>query len=179
MISFSGINKQYGRQLLFVDASFQLSPGEKVGLVGPKGSGKTTRERAIRETNQQAAFARQQSMLAKEQRFIDRFRTHAAKAAQVQNRIKALDKIDRIELPKKRHVVRSEFRAPLRSGDQVAVIEDLCKSYGRRTVYQGFNLNIRRGERWAVMGKNGAGKTTLPRMVAGATQRPKVNGIER
>jgi ATPase subunit of ABC transporter with duplicated ATPase domains len=56
------------------------------------------RERAIRETNQQAAFARQQAMLAKEQRFIDRFRTHAAKAAQVQSRIKALDKIDKIEL---------------------------------------------------------------------------------
>ena len=64
------------------------------------------RERAIRETNQQAAFARQQAMLAKEQRFIDRFRTHAAKAAQVQSRIKALDKIDKVELPKKRQVVK-------------------------------------------------------------------------
>ena len=58
------------------------------------------RERAIRETNQQAAFARQQAMLAKEQRFIERFKTHAAKAAQVQSRIKALDKIEKIELPK-------------------------------------------------------------------------------
>src|SRR5437764_3882891 len=61
------------------------------------------RERTIREANQQAAFARQQSSLAKEQRFIERFKTHAAKAAQVQSRIKALDKIERIELPKKRH----------------------------------------------------------------------------
>ena len=83
------------------------------------------RERAIRESNQQAAFARQQAMLAKEQRFIDRFRTHAAKAAQVQSRIKALDKIEKIELPKKRQVVKFEFRTPPRSGDQVAVIEDL------------------------------------------------------
>src|SRR6516225_4121407 len=82
------------------------------------------RERAIRESNQQAAFARQQSMLAKEQRFIDRFRTHAAKAAQVQSRIKALDKIEKIELPKKREVVEFEFRPPPRSGEQVAVIED-------------------------------------------------------
>src|SRR5262249_33225692 len=83
------------------------------------------RERAIRETNLQAAFARQQAMLAKEQRFIDRFRTHAAKAAQVQSRIKALDKIEKVELPKKRTVVKFEFRTPPRSGDQVAVIEGI------------------------------------------------------
>src|SRR5205814_2538000 len=88
------------------------------------------RERAIRESNQQAAFVRQQSMLAKQQRFIDRFKSHAAKAAQVQSRIKALDKIEKIELPKRRQVVKFEFRAPPRSGDQVAVIEDVHKRYG-------------------------------------------------
>src|ERR1035437_1768464 len=90
------------------------------------------RERTIRESNQQAAFVRQQAMFAKEQRFIDRFKTHAAKAGQVQSRIKALDKIEKIELPKKRQVVKFEFRVPPRSGDQVAVIEDLHKRYGTR-----------------------------------------------
>jgi ATPase subunit of ABC transporter with duplicated ATPase domains len=127
------------------------------------------RERAIRETNQQAAFARQQSMLAKAQRFIDRFRTHAAKAAQVQSRIKALDKIEKIELPKRRQVVKFEFRVPPRSGEQVVVIEDLHKRFGSRVIYQGFNFTVRRGERWAVMGRNGAGKSTLLKMIAGAS----------
>ena len=128
------------------------------------------RERAIRETNREAAYARQQAMLAKEQRFIERFQTHAAKAAQVQSRIKALDKIERLELPKKRVVVKFEFRDPPRSGDQVAVLEHVDKAYGHRVIYDDLNLTIRRGERWAVMGRNGAGKTTLLRIVSGALQ---------
>jgi ATPase subunit of ABC transporter with duplicated ATPase domains len=126
------------------------------------------RERAIREANREAAYARQQAMLAKEQRFIERFSAHAAKAAQVQSRVKALEKIEKIELPKKRKVVEFDFRAPSRSGDKVAVLEGISKTYGRRTIYDGMNLTIQRGERWAVMGRNGAGKTTLLRMIAGA-----------
>ena len=126
------------------------------------------RERAIRETNREAAYARQQAMLAKEQRFIDRFAANAAKAGQVQSRVKALEKIEKIELPKKRKVVNFDFRAPARSGDKVAVIEGVSKAYGRRVIYDGLNLTIQRGERWAVMGRNGAGKTTLLRMMAGA-----------
>jgi ATPase subunit of ABC transporter with duplicated ATPase domains len=128
------------------------------------------RERAIRDANQQAAFTRQQAMLAKEQRFIERFKTHAAKAAQVQSRIKALDKIEKIELPKKRQVVKFEFRVPPRSGDQVVVLKDVSKRYGSRVIYDGFSLNVRRGERWAVMGRNGAGKTTLLKMIAGVLE---------
>src|ERR671911_1264365 len=100
------------------------------------------RERAIREANREAAYARQQAMLAKEQRFIERFAAHAAKAAQVQSRVKALDKIEKIELPKKRRVVKFDFRPPPRSGDQVAVLEEISKAYGRRVVHDDLNMNI-------------------------------------
>ncbi len=64
--------------------------------------------------------------------------------------------------------MKFDFRQPPRSGDQVATLEGVTKAYGRRVVYDGLNLTIRRGERWCVMGKNGAGKTTLLKMVAGA-----------
>src|SRR5687768_13428492 len=135
------------------------------------------RERAVREANKEAAYARQQAMLAKEQRFIDRFKAQAAKAPQVQSRIKAIEKIEKLEPPKKRKVVDFDFRQPPRSGEQVIVIDDIHKAYGRRVIYDGFNLTVRRGERWSVMGRNGAGKTTLLKMIAGAL-RPDDGRIE-
>ncbi|MDP2876896.1 MAG: ABC-F family ATP-binding cassette domain-containing protein [Holophaga sp.] len=128
------------------------------------------RERETRETNQEAAYARQQAKLAKEQRFIERFSAHAAKAAQVQSRVKALDKIERIELPKKRKVGKWDFRIPGRSGDDVAMLKGVSKAYGTRSIYKNFDFHIRRRERWCVMGKNGAGKSTLLKMMAGALE---------
>ena len=112
------------------------------------------RERALREANREAAYARQQAMLAKEQRFIDRFAAHAAKAAQVQSRVKALDKIEKIELPKKRRVVKFDFRAAAAVGRRGRRCSRACsKRYGQRVVYD--ELRARRAPRRAV-GRDGA-----------------------
>jgi ATPase subunit of ABC transporter with duplicated ATPase domains len=125
------------------------------------------RERAIASTNREAAYARQQAMLAKERRFIERFAAHAAKAAQVQSRVKKLEKIDVVELPRERHVVEFHFRAPQRSGEDVVQMRGVSKAYGARVLYDNFDFNIQRRQRWCVMGRNGAGKTTLLKMIAG------------
>jgi len=128
------------------------------------------RESEQRDLNQEAAYARQQAKLAKEQRFIDRFSAHAAKAAQVQSRVKMLEKQERLEPPKKRRAMKFDFRSPQRSGEDVATLKAVSKSFGSRTIYDGFDFHVRRGERWCVMGKNGAGKSTLLKMIAGAIQ---------
>ena len=125
------------------------------------------KQRAQAELQAEAAYARQQAKLAKEMRFIERFKAQAAKAAQVQSRVKQLDKIEKVEPPKKRVSQSFDFQPPPRSGDDVVRIESVGKRYGERVIYDNFNLTIRRGERWAVMGVNGAGKSTLLRLVAG------------
>lgn len=124
----------------------------------------------LRQEQQAAQFARQQAMLAKEQAFIDRFKARASHAAQVQSRVKKLEKIDKIEPPKTRKIVEFEFRAPPRSGDDVAIISKLTKGYTDKPIYSNFDMLIRRQERWCVMGINGAGKSTLLKLIAGSTK---------
>jgi ATPase subunit of ABC transporter with duplicated ATPase domains len=125
-------------------------------------------QRTIAEAQQQAQFDRQQAMLAKEKAFIERFKARASHAAQVQSRVKKLEKIETVEPPRRRKVVEFEFRQAPRSGDDVLRYDAVGKRYGERVVHEGFDLLIRRRERWCVMGINGAGKTTLLKLGAGA-----------
>ncbi len=127
------------------------------------------RQRALAERGQEAQYARQQAMLAKEEAFIARFKARASHAAQVQSRVKKLDKIEKVEPPKRRQTLEFEFRAAPRSGDDVVRLAGLRKAYGERVVFDGFDLLVRRRERWCVMGANGAGKSTLLKLVAGET----------
>ncbi|MBP2314845.1 ABC-F family ATP-binding cassette domain-containing protein [Azospirillum soli] len=127
-------------------------------------------QRALNEKQQQAQYERQQAMLAKELKFIERFKARASHASQVQSRVKKLDKIERFEPPKRRQVVTFDFPPAPRSGEDVAVLKNVHKGYGSRTIYEGLNLTIRRKERWCVMGVNGAGKSTLLKLVAGSTE---------
>jgi heme-transporting ATPase len=129
------------------------------------------RQRALNEKQQQAQFERQQAMLAKEIKFIERFKARASHAAQVQSRVKKLDKIERVEPPKRRQIVSFDFPPAPRSGEDVAVLKNVHKGYGSKTIYQGLDFKIRRKERWCVMGVNGAGKSTLLKLVT-ATTRP-------
>lgn len=127
-------------------------------------------QRAQNEKQQQAQFERQQAMLAKEIKFIERFKARASHAAQVQSRVKKLDKIEKIEPPRRRQTVAFDFPNPPRSGDDVATLKGVAKAYGSKKIYEGFDLMIRRKERWCVMGVNGAGKSTLLKLVTGSTE---------
>jgi ATPase subunit of ABC transporter with duplicated ATPase domains len=127
------------------------------------------RARAEETARREAEYERQQAMLAKELRFVERFRAQAAKAAQVQSRVKKLDKIERVEPPRRLVEKAFDFKRPPRSGDDVVKVAGVKKAYGARVVHNGLDLLVRRGERWAVMGENGAGKTTLLKMIAGVT----------
>ena len=132
-------------------------------------------QRALNEKQQQAQFERQQAMLAKEIKFIERFKARASHASQVQSRVKKLEKIDRVEPPRRRQTVAFDFAPAPRSGEDVVSLKGVHKAYGSRTIYEGFDFMVRRRERWCIMGINGAGKSTLLKLVAGAAEPDKGN----
>jgi ATPase subunit of ABC transporter with duplicated ATPase domains len=127
-------------------------------------------QRALSERQQQAQFERQQAMLAKEINFIERFKARASHAAQVQSRVKKLEKIERVVPPRRRQAVAFDFLPAPRSGEDVVSLKKVHKGYGSRSIYQGLDFQVRRRERWCVMGINGAGKSTLLKLVAGSTE---------
>ncbi|PDT53670.1 MULTISPECIES: ribosomal protection-like ABC-F family protein [Sinorhizobium] len=127
-------------------------------------------QRALNEKQQQAQFERQQAMLAKEIKFIERFKARASHAAQVQSRVKKLEKIDRVEPPRRRQTVAFDFLPAPRSGEDVVNLRNVHKAYGSRTIYGGLDFMVRRRERWCIMGINGAGKSTLLKLVTGSAQ---------
>src|SRR5579859_378003 len=127
-------------------------------------------QRALSEKQQQAQFERQQAMLAKEIKFIERFKARASHAAQVQSRVKKLEKIERVEPPRRRQTIAFDFPPAPRSGEDVVSLKSVQKAYGSRVIYDGLDFMIRRRERWCVMGVNGAGKSTLLKLVAGSTE---------
>ncbi|MFH1343449.1 MAG: ABC-F family ATP-binding cassette domain-containing protein [Pseudomonadota bacterium] len=127
-------------------------------------------QRALAEKQQQAQFERQQAMLAKEINFIERFKARASHAAQVQSRVKKLEKIERVEPPRRRQTVQFDFLPAPRSGEDVVSLKNVQKGYGSRNIYDGLDFQVRRRERWCVMGINGAGKSTLLKLVAGSTE---------
>ena len=127
-------------------------------------------QRAIAEKQQQAQYERQQAMLAKEVKFIERFKARASHAAQVQSRVKKLEKIEKVEPPKRRQTVLFEFPPAPRSGEDVATLKKVSKRFGARVIYDALDFQVRRRERWCVMGVNGAGKSTLLKLIAGSAE---------
>jgi len=146
----------------------EIDGGELVTYVGDYDF--YEQQRALGEAQAQAQYERQQAMLAKEIRFIERFKAQAGRAAQVQSRVKKLDKIEKVEPPRRRKVLSFDFRPAPRSGNDVIKIAGINKAYGKKIVYDNFDLMVRRRERWCVMGENGAGKSTLLKLIAGQTQ---------
>jgi len=128
------------------------------------------KQRAELDLQAESQFERQRAMLAKEEAFIARFKARASHAAQVQSRVKKLEKIERVEPPRRRQVIEFDFSPPPRSGEDVAQLQKVCVRYGERAIYDGFDLVVRRRERWCVMGVNGAGKSTLLRLVSGSSR---------
>ncbi|MYC33720.1 MAG: ABC-F family ATP-binding cassette domain-containing protein [Chloroflexi bacterium] len=143
-----------------------IEPGEVVHHRGNYDEYLAARERALEI--KEAAAARQEREMQRQMRFVERFRYKATKARQVQSRLKQLEKIEAIELPRATRKVRYSFPEPPRSGADIITLAGVGKSYGDNVVYRDLNLTLERGDRVALVGPNGAGKSTLLKILAGA-----------
>ena len=143
-----------------------IEPGEVVHHRGNYDEYLAARERALEI--KEAAAARQEREIQRQMRFVERFRYKATKARQVQSRLKQLEKIEAIELPRATRKVRYTFPEPPRSGADIITLAGVGKSYGDNVVYRDLNLTLERGDRVALVGPNGAGKSTLLKILAGA-----------
>ena len=126
----------------------------------------TVRANALAELRAKAS--RQQEEIERIKRFVDRFRAKATKAKQVQSRLKMLEKIEVVEVPPERKLMKLRLPDPTRSGRVVIEVESVRKRYGATTVFEGADLVVERGERLALVGPNGVGKSTLMRLLSGA-----------
>ena len=142
-----------------------IEPEEVSLLRGDYDDYLVARERSLQV--KRAAAARQEREVQQQMRFIERFRSKARKASQVQSRLKQLEKIQPIELPRATKKIHYSFPEPPRSGSQVISLTNVSKSYGDNPVYRGMNLELSRGDRVALVGPNGAGKTTMLKILAG------------
>ena len=141
-----------------------IEPDEVVLHTGNYDNYLVARESALQ--NKLAASARQEREIEKQMRFVEKFRSKATKASQVQSRLKQIEKIQIIKLPRATKKVRYSFPEPPRSGSEVITLTNVSKSYGDIVVYRGMDLTLSRGDRVALVGPNGAGKTTMLKILA-------------
>ena len=142
-----------------------VEPDEVVLMKGGYDDYLVAREHSLKV--KEAAAARQEREIQRQMRFVERFRSKATKATQVQSRLKQLEKVQVIELPRATKKIRYSFPEPPRAGSKVIWLTNASKSYGDNVVYRGMNLELSRGDRVALVGPNGAGKTTMLKMLAG------------
>ena len=169
LINFNGavIITSHDRSFLNSIATMVLAiePGEVITQKGNYDNYLISREQSLKI--KQATSARVEKQIEKDMKFIDRFRAKASKSKQVQSRLKSLDKIEKIEIPRINKRVNYSFLKSPRSGKEVIKLKNLHKSYGENIVYEDINLVLDRGDKVALIGPNGAGKSTLLKILAG------------
>ncbi len=146
------------------DSVLAIEPGRIIHHHGNYDSFITARQRGI-ETSE-ATAKRQKRKIQQEMRYIERFRYKATKATQVQSRIKRMQKIQKVEVPRTSRKIHFSFPCIERGGEEVIKLTHVAKAYRNNIVYKDLNLVLRRGDRVALLGHNGAGKTTLLKILA-------------